>query len=285
MSPQQITAAVLDSFDSASDERQRAVLQALVRHSHAFVQEVGLTPAEWESAIGTLTRTGEMTDEHRQEFVLWSDVLGLSMLVDAVAHTLPQGATESTVRGPFYIAGAPRRGYGGSLAEEDAAGTAAWVHGRVLDLRGAPIAGAELDVWQNGADQLYAVQRPEAPEDHLRGRFTTTEDGRYAFLAVRPVPYPIPDDGPVGDMLAASGRHPWRPAHIHMIVRADGYQPLTTHIFDAASPYLDSDAVFAVKPSLIREFVGHEAGDPDAPPGVRGEWFSVESDIVLAPLP
>ena len=148
---------------------------------------------------------------------------------------------------------------------------------------GAPIAGAELDVWQNGADMLYAVQRPEAPEDHLRGRYLTREDGSYAFVAVRPVPYPIPDDGPVGKMLAATGRHPWRPAHIHMIVRAPGYRTLTTHIFDAASEYLDSDAVFAVKPSLLREFEQRSADDPERPAGVDGQWVSVENDIVLVP--
>jgi catechol 1,2-dioxygenase len=141
------------------------------------------------------------------------------------------------------------------------------VYGRVLDLAGEPIADAELDVWQNGDDRLYAVQRPEAPEDHLRGRFRSRADGSYAFLAVRPVPYTIPDDGPVGRMLAATGRHPWRPAHIHMIVRAEGYRSVATHIFDATSAYLGSDAVFAVKPSLLREFVRREPHDPGCPQG------------------
>ncbi len=163
-----------------------------------------------------LTATGDITDERRQEFILWSDALGLSMLVDALAHELPAGATESTVLGPFYVPGSPLREYGESMVREEGAGVPAWVYGRVLDVAGAPIAGAELDVWQNGADMLYAVQRPEAEEDHLRGRFLTRDDGSYAFVAVRPVPYPIPDDGPVGRMLAATGRHPWRPAHIHI---------------------------------------------------------------------
>jgi hydroxyquinol 1,2-dioxygenase len=153
----------------------------------------------------------------------------------------------------------------------------------VLSTAGTPLAGAELDIWQNGDDQLYAVQRPEAAEDHLRGRYTTREDGSYAFLAVRPVPYPIPHDGPVGQMLEATGRHPWRPAHIHMIVRAPGHRSVTTHIFDRESEFLDSDAVFAVKPSLLREFVTHSPDDPDTPPGVEGEWVSLENDIVLAP--
>ena len=142
---------------------------------------------------------------------------------------------------------------------------------------------AELDVWQNGDDRLYAVQSPDGPEDHLRGRFLARDDGSYAFLAVRPVPYTIPDDGPVGQMLEAVGRHPWRPAHIHLIARAPGYRTLATHIFDAASEYLDSDAVFAVKPSLLRRFEPRAADDPERPDGVEGEWFSLENDIVLTP--
>ena len=221
--------------------------------------------------------------------MLWSDALGLSMLVDALEHSGGVGGvggasaptalpvTESTVLGPFYMAGAPRRGYGESIASEGDAGEPVWVHGRVLGTDGAPIAGAELDVWQNGHDRLYAVQRPEAPEDHLRGRFETRSDGGFGFVAVRPVPYPIPDDGPVGEMLRATGRHPWRPAHIHMIVRAEGHRTLTTHIFDADSDYLDSDAVFAVKPSLVRRFTADQP-TPDGAP-----TLSVCCDLVLAP--
>ena len=148
---------------------------------------------------------------------------------------------------------------------------------------GSPIAGAELDVWQNGDDRLYAVQNPDAPENNLRGRFVTRDDGSYAFLAVRPVDYTIPHDGPVGRMLAATGRHPWRPAHIHLIVSAPGYETLVTHVFDAESAYLDSDAVFGVKASLIRFFVPRRADDPDRPAGVESDWYSVENDLVLAP--
>jgi hydroxyquinol 1,2-dioxygenase len=269
------------SFEACPDPRLRELMQALVHHLHGFATEVALTEQEWRTLIGVLTATGHITDERRQEFILWSDALGLSMLVDAMAHQLPAGATESTVLGPFYVPGSPRREYGESMVAEDGAGAPAWVCGRVLDVDGRPVAGAELDVWQNGADMLYAVQRPEAPEDHLRGRYVTREDGTYAFLAVRPVPYPIPDDGPVGQMLAASGRHPWRPAHIHIIVRAAGYTTVTTHVFDAASAHLDSDAVFAVKPSLLRAFVERSPDDPERPAGVAGEWVSVENDIVL----
>src|SRR4051812_19498202 len=185
--PEDITNAVVTSFDGAPDARLRELAQALVRHLHAFASEVGLTQAEWEAGIGVLTATGHITDERRQEFILWSDSLGLSMLVDALANPLPEGATESTVLGPFYVPDSPAREYGESMMSEPA-GTPAWVHGRVLrSADGSPIAGAELDVWQNGDDRLYAVQRPEAPEDHLRGRYSTREDGSYAFLAVRPV--------------------------------------------------------------------------------------------------
>jgi hydroxyquinol 1,2-dioxygenase len=300
--PQQITEHVLRSFEGCPDERLRELMQALTGHLHAFASEVGLSGDEWERAIAALTWTGQITDERRQEFVLWSDVLGLSMLVDALGHparaaagggdraaagaggaaaaggaraVLP--ATESTVLGPFYAAGAPRRGYGESIAEEGDSGEPVWVHGRVLSTDGGPIAGAELDVWQNGHDRLYAVQRPEAPEDHLRGRFETRTDGSFGFVAVRPVPYPIPVDGPVGQMLRATGRHPWRPAHIHMIVRANGHRTLTSHIFDADSEYLGSDAVFAVKPSLVRRFTTDQP-TPDGAPAP-----SVDCDLVLAP--
>jgi hydroxyquinol 1,2-dioxygenase len=301
--PQQITERVLRSFDGCPDDRLRELMQVLTTHLHAFASEVGLTGAEWERAVAALTWTGEITDERRQEFVLWSDALGLSMLVDALDHGPggwgrsggpggpggpcgpggPDGTraalppTESTVLGPFYVAGASRRDFGESIAAEGGAGVPVWVHGSVLGTDGEPIAAAELDVWQNGDDRLYAVQRPEAPEDHLRGRFETRVDGSFGFVAVRPVPYPIPDDGPVGQMLQATGRHPWRPAHIHIIVRAAGYRTLTTHIFDADSDYLDSDAVFAVKPSLVRRF-STDQPTPDGAPAL-----SVRCDLVLSP--
>ncbi|HEX6952101.1 MAG TPA: dioxygenase [Gaiellaceae bacterium] len=279
--PAAITAQAVASLEDCADPRLRELMQAFVSHLHAFATEVALTEDEWRALIDTLTATGRITDERRQEFILWSDALGLSMLVDALACP-PDGATESTVIGPFYQPGAPLRAYGESMAEEPA-GTPAWIHGHVLSNAGEPIAGAELDVWQNGSDRLYAVQRPEAPEDHLRGRYRTRDDGSFAFVAVRPVAYPIPDDGPVGRMLAATGRHPWRPAHLHIIVRADGFRTVATHIFDSASEYLDSDAVFAVKRSLVRQFVERSADDPERPPGFEGPWTSLELDLVLVP--
>jgi catechol 1,2-dioxygenase len=280
--PEDITRAVLGSFAAAPDPRLRELLRSLVEHLHAFVLENALTEQEWRDAISVLTATGHITDERRQEWILWSDALGVSMLVDAIGHRAPPPATESTVLGPFYVPGARRREYGEHLAEQPA-GEPAWVHGRVLSLDGSPLAGAELDVWQNGEDELYAVQDPDAPEHHLRGRFLTREDGTYGFVGVRPTPYPIPADGPVGHMLAASGRHPNRPAHLHVIVRAAGHRTLATHVFDADSPHLHSDAVFAVKASLVRRFVPRAADDPDRPAGVHTPWCSLENDFVLAP--
>jgi protocatechuate 3,4-dioxygenase beta subunit len=258
--PADITAAVEASFEGCTDARLREIMQALVRHLHGFVTDVGLTEEEWRTAIATLTATGHITDDRRQEFILWSDALGVSMLVDALANLRPAGATESTVLGPFYVPGAPEHGYGEDIAVEPA-GTPTWVHGRVLDLDGQPIAGAELDVWQNGDDKLYAVQKPDGPEEHLRGRFRTRDDGSYAFLAVRPVPYPIPDDGPAGDLLKKNGRNWWRPGHLHVWARHPGYKDLITHVFDEQSAHLDDDAVFGVRDSLVRRFVPDDAGE------------------------
>jgi catechol 1,2-dioxygenase len=280
--PEAITSEVLARFDTCPDPRLREIMQALVRHLHAFAIDIHLTEAEWLAAIRILTETGHITTEQRQEFILWSDTLGLSMLVDAMQHPTSGGGTESTVLGPFYVAGSPQRAYGSSLSEVPVQ-SPAYVCGRVFGLDGSPIAGAELDVWQNGEDRIYAVQDPDAPEGHLRGKYVTREDGSYAFLGVRPLPYTVPDDGPVGRMIEATGRHPWRPAHIHMIASAPGCQTLTTHIFDSKSDYLESDVVFAVKRSLVRDFVPHSASDPKRPDGVAGEWFSVENNIVLVP--
>jgi hydroxyquinol 1,2-dioxygenase len=276
-----ITAKALSSFDRCADDRLRTIMKSLVRHLHEFVTEVGLTESEWMAGIEFLTDVGHITDDKRQEFILLSDTLGVSMVVDAISHQLPPGATQSTVLGPFYVSDSPLREYGASTAEKPS-GTPCWVHGRVLDTDGNPIAGAQLDVWQNADDQLYAVQDPSIPQDNLRGRFLTRDDGSYAFLAVRPTDYTVPSDGPVGKMLAAVSRHPWRPAHLHMIVSALGYRTLVTHIFDPASEHLDSDTVFAVKPSLVRNFVERKPDDPETPQGVDGPWVSVENDVVLA---
>lgn len=280
--PEDITAAVLASFDRCADERLRTVMRSLTAHLHAFVKDVALTEEEWRAAIGVLTATGHITSGTRQEWILWSDALGVSMLVDALSNRSPDSATESTVQGPFYVPGAPLRCYGERI-DEVPAGEALWVHGSVRSLDDRPLPGAELDVWQNGDNELYAVQDPQAPETHLRGRFTARGDGTYGFVTVRPVPYPIPHDGPVGRMLSATGRQPWRPAHIHVIVRAPGHRPVTTHLFDGTSEHLGSDAVFAVKPSLVRELSAHPASDLHRPAGITGKWWSLATDFVLVP--
>jgi hydroxyquinol 1,2-dioxygenase len=280
----EITRAAIGSFDSCQDPRLREIMRSLVSHLHAFASEVKLTESEWTRAIDILTATGYITSEKRSEFILWSDTLGLSMLVDAMAHPdmSANGATESTVLGPFWTPDAPIRAYGESIAEHSS-GMPALVTGRVTDPAGAPIAGAQLDIWQNGDNGLYAVQDTEAEEAHLRGRFLSRSDGSYAFVGVRPVPYTVPNDGPVGGMLEVTGRHAWRPAHIHMIVTAPGFQRLQTHIFDSTSQYLDSDTVFAVKRSLIREFEPRSADDPDRPASISGAWCRVQNDLVLVP--
>jgi catechol 1,2-dioxygenase len=280
-SPKEIAGDAVASFAPSPDDRLRELMQSLVTHLHAFAREVSLTPNEWAHAMAVLAETGRITDDNRQEFILWSDTLGLSMAVDALADDRDPQATESTVEGPFRAPGAPTRGFGESIAERSG-GVPLWMHGRVLATNGNPIANVEIDVWQNGPDRLYAVQDPSAPHDHLRGKFHTEHDGRYALMAVRPTPYPIPDDGPVGEMLRATRRQSWRPAHIHVAVSAPGFQTLVTHIFDSDSDFLDTDAVFAVKPSLIKTFVQRDATDPRRPQGINEPWLSTEVDFVLA---
>jgi hydroxyquinol 1,2-dioxygenase len=283
VTPEEITAAARRSFEHAPDNRVRLLLQSLVDHLHAFAREVGLTRAEWEAAVAFLTETGQTCSDRRQEFILLSDTLGLSMLVDAVQHSAPAGATESTVLGPFHVDGSPVRPMRSSTVEKQGSGEPMLVSGVVRGTDGRPLAGAVLDVWQNAANQLYAVQDPGQPPDNLRGRFRTAADGAFAFWSVRPVDYRIPDDGPVGRMLAATGREPWRPAHLHVIVSAPGYRTVATHLFDRTSPHLGSDAVFGVKPSLVVDLVPHGADEPGAPEGWGGTWYTCERDLVLAP--
>ena len=243
-----LTEAVLARIGPTTTPRLRVVMTSLLRHLHALIRETELTDAEWFAAIQFLTATGQMCDDKRQEFILLSDTLGVSMLVDAINHRRPSGATENTVLGPFHVPGAPELPNGASIAEGIEAGEPTFVSGRVLAVDGRPIRDALLDVWQVRPDRLYDVQDPAAPTMQLRGKFRSDAQGRFAFRTARPVSYAIPDDGTVGKMLRALGRHPWRPAHIHFIVSAPSYDPVTTHLFVDGDPYLDSDAVFGLAP-------------------------------------
>lgn len=243
------------------DPRLRQIMHSLVQHLHAFIKDVEPTMAEWEAAIDFLTRTGQISSDSRQEFILLSDVLGASMLVDAINNRRPDGATENTVFGPFHVDGAPERAMGDTITL-DGKGESCVFEGRVLDLDGNPIAGAVVDVWCDNADGFYDVQQPDLqPQGNNRGVFRTGPDGRYLFRGIKPVSYPIPDDGPVGQMLERLERHPWRPAHMHFLITAEGYEAVTTHIFVDGDPYLESDAVFGVKESLIVQFERQEDGD------------------------
>ena len=253
--------AVNARMSEDADPRLREVMGALVRHLHAFAKEVELTGPEWETAIRFLTRTGQMSDDTRQEFILLSDTLGLSMLVDAMAARRPDGATENTVFGPFHVGGAPERAMGDDICL-DGKGESCLYEGRVLDLAGAPVEGARMDVWSDNADGFYDVQQPgEQPRWNNRGVFTTGADGLYRFRGIRPPAYPIPDDGPVGQMLGALGRHPNRPGHLHVLLTAPGFQTVVTHIFVDGDEWLASDAVFGVKESLIARFERGEETD------------------------
>ncbi len=246
---------VAASFAEAPDPRMREVMSSLVRHLHAFVKDVELTEEEWAAGIGFLTRTGHMSDDLRQEFILLSDVLGVSMLVETINHRSDGGSTEQTVLGPFHMVESPPRELGDDINLEEK-GEPCRVEGRVTGVDGEPVPGASLDVWQANAEGFYDVQQPGIqPDLNLRGLFTADGDGRFWFRSIVPQSYPVPYDGPVGEMLEATGRHAYRPAHLHFIVSAPGYRPVTTHVFVAGSPYLDSDAVFGVKESLIREVV------------------------------
>jgi catechol 1,2-dioxygenase len=262
-------------IDAPSDGRLAIVMSALTRHLHAFVKEVDLTQSEWEMAIDFLTRTGHITTAERQEFILLSDVLGLSMLVDAINNRRPANATENTVLGPFHVAGAPVRAMGDCISL-DGKGELCRFHGRVLDVDGNPVVNARIDVWGDNADGFYDVQQPDIqPRWNNRGIFVTGADGAYSFIGIKPVSYPIPHDGPVGQLLKSLGRHPYRPAHTHFIVTAPGYDKLVTHIFVGDDDYIGSDAVFGVKASLIAPF--EPASEPDL------EW-TCRFDFVLAPV-
>lgn len=276
-----ISAQAVKSFGDTPSPRVREIIQSLVKHVHDFVSDVELTEDEWMQGIQFLTDTGKMCDGViRQEFILLSDVLGISMLVDAINHRNSGNVTESTVFGPFYVPGMPERQYGENMAMTP--GVPALVEGRVLDIAGRPIPGACLDVWQTAENGMYSGQDSLQPLENLRGRYHADDDGRYAIRTIIPVSYPIPTDGPVGRLLQATGRHPWRPAHLHFMVSAPGCGTLVTHLFNEGDPYLESDAVFGVKDSLKVFYQKCFKGHPKAIEfGFSDEFCLASYDFVL----
>lgn len=266
-----ITQAVIARLADTPDPRLKQIMTSLVQHLHAFAREVKLTEQEWFKGIEFLTATGHMCTDQRQEFILLSDTLGLSMLTVAMNNDKPEGCTEATVFGPFHVEGAPHYELGEDVAH-GAPGEPCEVHCSVRALDGTPIANAQIEVWQADAEGKYDVQYAGLEEHRARGILSSGPDGRFHFKTIVAEAYPIPVDGPVGDMLRATGRHPWRPAHLHFLIKADGYESLTTHVFRDGDPYLDSDAVFAVRQSLVADW-------PRQPDGS----YRLDFDFVLNP--
>jgi len=283
---QAVTDDVEASFGGAASPRFREVMQALVRHLHAFAREVRLTDAEWQRGIEFLTRTGHLTDDRRQEFILLSDVLGLSMLTVGINAPRSAGATESTVLGPFYVGEHRVTPHGTDLAG-GAPGERVLVEAGVTDTAGRPIAGAAVDVWHSDTNGFYDSQKPgyRLDQPELRARFVTKPDGSFHFRTTMPRSYPVPTDGPVGELLRASGRHAMRPAHIHFVLNAPSFETLVTHLFVAGDGYLDSDAVYGVKPSLIVRLEPHD--EPTYPDGTPapGRWQRMAYRFAMKPAP
>lgn len=266
-----ITAAVLASLEDCEDARFVGVMRKLVSAVHDFMRDARITEAEWMAGIQYLTRVGQECSGSRQEFILLSDTMGVSTLMDALNHAVPAGATESAVLGPFHLPGAPEIEQGENIMRTEMEGSVSvLVEGRVIDLDGNPIAGAKLDLWQTAPNSLYEDADPSQPAFNLRGILRSGDDGRYSFRTVRPTYYPIPMDGPVGDLLRKLNRHPNRPAHIHLIASAPGYHNVTTQVFDIEDPYIDSDATFSVRSSIVARFEPHEA-----------EGLRLDYDVVL----
>ena len=276
-----LTEQVVASFENSQDPRFRAVMSALVRHLHAFIRDVRLTQAEWDVAIDFLTRSGQITDEHRQEFILLSDVLGASMMTVAVNAPARSTATESTVFGPFFVQNAPLIENGDDIGA-GMSGRPCYVHGSVRSTTGEPLPGARVEVWAADEAGFYDVQY-EGSALAGRAHLTTTDAGDFDYWTVQPAAYPIPHDGPVGELLTAAGRSPMRPAHIHFMVTHPGYETLITHIFVAGDKWLDDDAVFGVKQSLVVPFVEHAPGAGPNGRLLTDAWSSARFDIALAP--
>jgi hydroxyquinol 1,2-dioxygenase len=275
-----ITDLAVERWSTAKDPRLAELMTALVRHLHDFAREVRLNEAEWMTAMQWLTRAGQISDEKREEFILASDVLGLSMLVVQMNHRLDPAATPATVLGPFHIEGSPEFGFGGDMSD-GVAGTPLYVHGTVRDLDGKPVAGGVLDVWQADTEGAYESQIPDIDEARLRAKYTTREDGSYCLRTIAPKGYTIPMDGPVGDLISRTEISHFRPAHIHFLINVPGYEPLITHLFQEGAEYLDSDVVFGTKQELVVRFEEREPGEtPDG--GTSAEpWVEVRYDFVL----
>lgn len=279
-----ITDVFMGYFGPETDPRLREVMQSLATHLHAFAKDVNLTHAEWQKGIEFMEWAGQISDKERHEFVLLSDVLGLSSLVDMI-NTVPEG-TSSSVLGPFHITGAPDIAIGADM-KRDYEGEILLAKGKVSDPAGNPIEGAKIDIWQTAPNGLYSSQDPDQDTYSFHGIQTTGADGKYGFTTVKPVSYTVPTDGPVGDILRATGRHPWRPSHLHYIVTADGFRPLVTEIFPDDDPYLDQDTVFGVREDLVMKYVEQDAGT--FPEGfelsgrVPGPYLVADFDLKLVP--
>jgi protocatechuate 3,4-dioxygenase beta subunit len=279
-----ITKAFVDYCGEQTDPRLKFVLESLAGHLHGFIRETNLTHDEWRKALELLYEAGKISTPQRNEFILFSDLLGLSSLVDLVNS--PDGATPSSVLGPFHVTGAPSVPVGADLIGDDE-GQVVVFGGRVLDENGEPIEGAELEIWQTAANGLYSNQDEAQSEYNLRAHMVTARDGRYLFSTVRPAPYPVPDDGPAGELLHATGRHPWRPSHLHFIVTAAGHRTLVTETFPSDDPYLDEDPVFGVREQLVLEFTQRTKLDElPAELEIRDRlstpYLAVDFDFVLA---
>ena len=267
-----ITQAVLDRFSNTPDPRLKQIIFSLVQHLHDFARETRLTEEEWFEGIKFLTRAGHMTDDKRQEFILLSDTLGLSMLTVAMNNAKPAGCTEATVVGPFHVENAPHYKLGDDVGN-GAIGTPCFVKGTIKGLGGEPVSGAHIEVWQSDEEGMYDVQKKDLSQAQGRGVLKADENGQYYFKSILAVAYPIPHDGPVGDMLSATKNHPWRPAHLHFMIKAPGYESLITHVFRHDDQYLDSDAVFGVRQSLITDWVKQPNGE-----------YNLEFNFVLNPV-
>lgn len=277
-----ITQAVLARNAGIKDDRFKEIMTSLVQHLHAFARETKLTESEWAAGVQFLTEVGQMCSPTRQEFILLSDTLGLSTLVTAQNHRKPQGCTEATVFGPFYVDDAPDYALGEDVGN-GMVGEPCFVSGQVRSITGEAIPGAKLEVWQADSEGFYDVQKTRG---HAEGRGTLHADsaGRFHFKSIVAESYPIPHDGPVGRMLEVMGRHPWRPAHLHFMVSALGYETLVTHVFREGGEYLDSDAVFGVRSSLISDWVEHGAGSTPDGGHCDSSFYTLEFDFILNPI-